>query len=128
MKIANIIEEGRLGGPQIRIAEVARRLKEHGVETTVIYPKYQSELFKQKLDTYGIRNIRVPLHRLTKDKKHLFAYFLFFFYEIIYLYLFFKREQFIIMGIIIGKYNNVVNSNERNNYVVVPNLIHKPKG
>jgi glycosyltransferase involved in cell wall biosynthesis len=94
MKIANIIEEGRLGGPQIRIAEVARRLKEHGIETTVVYPQYQSDLFTQKLDTYGIRNIRLPLHRLTKDKKHLFAYFLFFFYEIICLYLFFKRERF----------------------------------
>lgn len=94
MKVANIIEEGRLGGPQIRIAEVAKRLKEHGVETTVIYPKYQSDLFKQKLDAYGIRNICLPLRRLTKDKKHLIAYFLFFFYEIIYLYLFFKREQF----------------------------------
>ena len=94
MKIANIIEEGRLGGPQIRIAEVAHCLKAHGVETTVIYPKYQSDLFKQKLDAYGIRNICLPLHRLTKDKKHLMAYFLFFFYEIMYLYLFFKREQF----------------------------------
>ena len=94
MKIANIIEEGRLGGPQIRIAEVARRLKAHGIETTVVYPKYQSDLFKKRLDEYGIKNIRLPLHRLTKDKKHLFAYFLFFFYEIIYLYLFFKREQF----------------------------------
>ena len=113
MRVANIIEEGRLGGPQIRIAEVAKRLKEHGVETTVIYPKYQSDLFKQKLDTYGIRNIRLPLHRLTKDKKHLLAYFLFFFYDIIYLYLFFKREQFDIIhcsggswqfkGIIAGK-------------------------
>ncbi len=113
MKIANIIEEGRLGGPQIRIAEVARRLKEHGIETTVVYPKYQSDLFEQKLNEYGIKNIRLPLHRLTKEKKHLTAYFLFFFYEVIYLYLFFKREQFDIIhcsggswqfkGIIAGK-------------------------
>ncbi len=113
MKVANIIEEGRLGGPQIRIAEVARRLKEHGIETTVVYPKYQSVLFKQQLNEYGIKNIRLPLHRLTKDKKHLLAYFLFFFYEIIYLYLFFKRERFDIIhcsggswqfkGIIAGK-------------------------
>ena len=95
MKVANIIEEGRLGGPQIRITEVARRLKEHGIETTVVYPKYQSDLFKQRLDAYGIKNIRLPLHRLTKDKKHLLAYFLFFLYEFIYLYLFFKREQFV---------------------------------
>lgn len=113
MKIANIIEDGRLGGPQIRIAEVAKRLREHGIETTVVYPKYQSDLFKQKLDAYGIRNIRMPLHRLTKDKKHFFAYFVCFFYEIIYLYLFFKSEQFDIIhcsggswqfkGIIAGK-------------------------
>ena len=94
MKVANIIEEGRLGGPQIRIAEVARCLKAHGIETTVVYPQYQSDLFRQRLEAYGIRNVRLPLHRLTKDKTHLLAYFSFFFYEIIFLYLFFKREQF----------------------------------
>jgi glycosyltransferase involved in cell wall biosynthesis len=113
MKIANIIEEGRLGGPQIRIAEVACRLKGHGIETTVVYPKYQSDLFKERLEAYGIKNIRLPLHKLTKDKTHLLAYFIFFFYEIIYLYLFFKRERFDIIhcsggswqfkGIIAGK-------------------------
>ncbi len=34
---------------------------------------------------------------------------------------------FIVMGIIIGKYNSVVNSNERNNYRVVPDLMDAPK-
>ncbi|PXF56180.1 MAG: hypothetical protein C4B58_14470 [Deltaproteobacteria bacterium] len=113
VRVANIIEDGRLGGPQIRIAEVAKRLKEKGIETTVIYPRLQSEAFQQRLDKYGIHNICLPLHRLTKDKKHLFQYFIFFFYELFVLYRFLKKEKFDIIhcsggawqykGVIAGK-------------------------
>jgi len=94
IKVANIIEEGRFGGPQIRIAEIASRLKEHGIETTVVYPKYHSKLFKQKLDEYGIDNISLPLHKLTRDKKHLVAFFFFFLFEVLYLRHYFRREGF----------------------------------
>jgi len=69
LRVANFIEEGRLGGPQIRIAEVAKHLNDIGIETTVILPKYQSEAFKQKLKEYNIKTVPLPIHRLTKDKK-----------------------------------------------------------
>ncbi len=94
LKIANVIEEGRLGGPQTRIAEVAKHLKDLDIETTGIFPKYQSEAFKTMLDKYHISYVQFPIHRLTKDKKHLLKYFLFFFYEIFLLYRFLKKEKF----------------------------------
>lgn len=46
MRIANIVEEGKVGGPQVRIVMVAYALKER-VETTVIMPVENSEVFRQ---------------------------------------------------------------------------------
>jgi glycosyltransferase involved in cell wall biosynthesis len=113
MKICNIIEEGRLGGPQIRIAEVAKDLKKHNVDTTVVYPKYQSDAFKRKLYEYNVKAVCLPLHKITKEIKHLIKYIIYFFFELILLYRFFKKENFDIIhcsggswqykGIIAGK-------------------------
>ena len=113
LKVVNIIEDGRLAGPQIRIAEVARELCRFAIETTVVFPKYESDLFKHKLDELSIKNKPCRLHHLTKDKKHLLKYILFFFYELISLYRFFKKEDFDIIhcsggawqckGVIAGK-------------------------
>ena len=49
LKVANIILDGRFGGPQNRILQVAERLKEYGIETVVIMPKKDSETFYSKL-------------------------------------------------------------------------------
>ena len=94
MRIGNIIEEGRLGGPQNRISEISKHLKDRGIDTTVIFPKQNSSLFKQKLDAYGVKYIQIKLHRITKDKKHLLAYLIFSFYETIMLYRIFRKERF----------------------------------
>ena len=94
LRVANIVEEGRLGGPQIRIAEVAKHLNDVNIETTVILPKYQSEAFKKKLEVYNIKTTTLPLRRLTKDKRHLMMYGLFLFHEIFILYKYFKKEKF----------------------------------
>mgnify|MGYP001244683857 CR=1 FL=1 len=45
MIIANIIEEARLGGPQIRITRVAEHLTKLNVKTIVFMPKNNSEDF-----------------------------------------------------------------------------------
>ena len=46
MKIANIIEEGRLGGPQIRMASIAASLKGKA-ETVIVMPKKNSLIFQE---------------------------------------------------------------------------------
>jgi glycosyltransferase involved in cell wall biosynthesis len=90
----NIIEDGRLAGPQIRIAEVARELGRYDIATTVVFPKHQSEVFKSKLDQYKVNAVRLPIHRLTRNKIDLLKYLLFLIYEIILLYSFLKKEHF----------------------------------
>lgn len=80
--VFNIIEEGRLGGPQLRILRVANRLKQLGVKTVVICPKYKSEVFTKLLKENDISYIAKSLHRLTKDYIHLTKYFLLFPFEV----------------------------------------------
>ena len=93
IKVANIILDGRFGGPQNRILQVAERLKKCGIETIVIIPKKDSENFYSKLVEKNISVKRLNLHRLTKYKPHLIAWFLFFIPELFFLYRYLKRER-----------------------------------
>lgn len=99
IRVANIIEDGRFGGPQRRIAEVAFRLKDYDIETTVIYPKNNSVKFKKILTEYKIKQKQISLHRLTKVKKDLFLYFICFIYEIILLSVYLKKNHFDVIHI-----------------------------
>lgn len=45
MNVANIIEEARIGGPQIRIVRVAQNMKKLGIKTFVFMPKRNSKDF-----------------------------------------------------------------------------------
>jgi len=93
LKVANVIEEGRYAGPQVRIIAVAERLKENGIETVVVFPKKGSDKFCKKLTEKGIKVRRLSLHRLTKQKSHLLKYFLFFIPEVFALYRRIKKER-----------------------------------
>lgn len=93
LKVANVIEEGRYGGPQSRIAAVAEKLKKNGIETVVVFPEKDSDVFYKKLTEKGIQTRRLSQHRLTKQKAHLIKYFVFFVPEAFALYRFFKKER-----------------------------------
>ncbi len=67
LKVANIIEEGRWGGPQKRISLVAERLQKFGVETVVILPARDSDVFRSNLDDRGVDYAVLNLHRLSKS-------------------------------------------------------------
>lgn len=94
IRVANIIEEGRFGGPQARIVLVAEALKKYGIETHVVYSKYDSDKLSQKLSRAGISNSAINITRLTREKKVLARYLICFFAEVIRLYLLFRREKF----------------------------------
>lgn len=94
IKVANIILDGRFGGPQNRILQVAERLKKYGIETTVIIPKKDSEIFYSKLVEKNIHVKKLSLHHLTKHKPHLVAKIIFFLPELFFLYRYLKREKF----------------------------------
>jgi len=93
IKVANIILDGRFGGPQNRILQVSEKLKKYGVNTVVIIPKKESDTFYSKLIQKDIQVKRLNLHRLTRHKPHLMGWFLFFIPEIISLYRYFKKNN-----------------------------------
>lgn len=100
LKVLNVLEEGRYGGPQIRVLKVAKELRKQGIETVVVLPKEDSSLFTQALMDNDITFISIRLHRITKDKFHLLKYIFFFFYELL-----------IIRSIIKEKKIDIVHSN-----------------
>jgi glycosyltransferase involved in cell wall biosynthesis len=112
LRIANITEDGRLGGPRARIAAVAERFKSYNVETTVICPRYESDQFCNKLKESGIKVKRLHLHHLTRDKAHMAHFLAFFFVELYGLLRYLRQVRFDVVhcngayqfkGIIAGK-------------------------
>ena len=92
-KVANITLDGRMAGPQNRILLVAEKLRRYGIETIVIIPRKNSEIFYHNLVQRNIQAKRLNLHRLTRHIPHLIGWFLFFIPELISLYKFLKREN-----------------------------------
>ncbi len=83
IKVANIIEEGRLGGPQIRIARVSKELINHGIITIVFLPKSRSSnSFKNILKSQNTQYVDKKLTKLSKNKIQIIIYILTFPYEI----------------------------------------------
>jgi len=115
MRIANIIEEGKLGGPQVRIARVAVALKDR-VETTIIMPNENSKTFRKLCDNLDLRYKMFWMSRITKEWKVALRYFLFFPYEVISLVFYLRSHKFDLIhisggswqykGIIAGKLSN----------------------
>ncbi len=112
LKIVSVIEEGRFGGPQRWVSLVFGRLAGLGFNLVVIFPKFDSDRFYNNLSQKGIDIFRINLHRLTKDKKHLINFIIFFIPEIVTLYQFLKKDDIDIVhcnnswqfkGVIAGK-------------------------
>ena len=61
MKIANIIEEGKVGGPQVRMVRVAAALSGQA-DTTIIMPHYPSSYRK-----HSMLSAPVDRHLFLKD-------------------------------------------------------------
>ncbi|MDX2464376.1 MAG: glycosyltransferase family 4 protein [Porticoccus sp.] len=99
IKIANVIEDARLAGPQLRIAAVASRLNKNKYKTTVLIPKKDNDRFKKKLEDFGVEYKELPLHCLTKDKKKLLLFVLYFTYEVFSLWRYLKYERFDIVHV-----------------------------
>lgn len=83
LKVINITEEGRYGGPQSRITNVAGILKGMGVETTVICPVIDSDILVNELKKTGVSFVPIRLHRMTLELSHLIGFVLFFVPEVL---------------------------------------------
>jgi len=93
VRVANIIEEGKLGGPQVRICAIATALVGL-VDTTVIMPKENSETFQQRCDTCGVAYITMPITRVTKDWRVAVRYVFFSLFEVLHLAWVLKKNRF----------------------------------
>ena len=94
IKVLNITEEGRGGGPLKRIEDVARTLQGQDVETTVLFPNKNAEVFREALNKASVPYIETSMHRLTKAKLPLLMYVLTFIPELIKLIRIIKKNNF----------------------------------
>jgi glycosyltransferase involved in cell wall biosynthesis len=94
LRVCNIIEEGRFGGPQARIVLVAEALKKYGVDTHVAYSRYDADKFSKKLAEKSVSSSALNIIRLSKERKVLIRYIFCFLPEVIRLYRFFRKENF----------------------------------
>ena len=97
IKIANIIEEGRYGGPQVRIVSVAEKLKNERIETVVICPEKNSERLYTEAVSKKVKVCRLPMHRLSKSPLTVLKYLFTFPGEVLSLYKIIKKEKVHIM-------------------------------
>jgi glycosyltransferase involved in cell wall biosynthesis len=82
MKVLNILEEGRFGGPQRRVVDVASALKSMNVETVVVFPKQNSDYLLSQLNEMSIAHKAISLRRLTVSPSGFVAYMAFFIPEV----------------------------------------------
>ena len=61
--VLNVLMDERLGGPQMRVLQVAKSLKQYQIETIVCLPNGESR-FVQLLENEGIRYHQLNLKRL----------------------------------------------------------------
>lgn len=92
LKIANVTEDSRFGGPQRWILTVSGKLNNFGLDQIIIFPIGDSDRFYKELNAQGVKINQISLHRLTKEKKHLINFVFLFIPEMVSLYRLFKKE------------------------------------
>jgi glycosyltransferase involved in cell wall biosynthesis len=74
--IFNVIEEGKLGGPQVRMVRVAAALAGR-VDTLVVMPLANSVPFREACEALHVDYRALPLTRMTKEWRVALGYLLF---------------------------------------------------
>ena len=90
--VINIDEEGRFGGPEKRIVQVASALKNYNIETTVVIPAKDSKIFSDFITEHNIRFDKLNITRLSKHWFTLIKYVLLFPIELTVLTLYLKKN------------------------------------
>lgn len=93
-KICYFDEDGRFGGPQQRMLVIASELKKKNIDVEIVIPRDETEIFKKKLILSNIKFHELKITRLSLKINFLLKYFLLFFYEIIMLVNFFKKQKY----------------------------------
>jgi len=98
IKIANIIEEGRLGGPQTRMALVASKLNKV-IDTTFIFPKKDSKEFQMRCDLNNIKYFLFPFTAIRRNWFTILKYVFLFPFEVFMLTNYLKKNSFDIVHV-----------------------------
>ena len=93
IRVANIIEDGRLAGPQNRMMMVASALSKN-IYTKIIFPKKNSKEFQQRCDKLDIKYLALSLTTMSANWISIIKYIFLFPYEILTLFFFFKKNHF----------------------------------
>ena len=96
IKICNIMEEGRFGGPASRITQISKAINdsEEMIESYVVFPSFSSERFSHELSIANIPNSKMNITRLSKEKNILIRYVFRFIPEVILLFSFIRKGNF----------------------------------
>lgn len=94
IRMANILLDGRFGGPQNQVLQVSKRLEKYGIDTLVIIPKRNSDLFHTKLVEKKIKVKRFHLHKMGRHVPQFALWILSFIPEVLSLYTYLKEANF----------------------------------
>jgi glycosyltransferase involved in cell wall biosynthesis len=98
VRVANIIEEGRWGGPQKRIVLVAKYIQALGIHTTVLCPTRDSFALCDALDELSIDYVSINIHRLSR-RWNLLVYLATFPVDIFKIFLALRRGKYEILHV-----------------------------
>lgn len=92
-KVANIIEEPRLGGPQLRLLSISSALQGK-IDVTAILPLKNSKEFQLRCDEFKVKYLLSPITTIQRKWITIFKYLILFPYEIIKLARLLKKHNF----------------------------------
>lgn len=98
INVANVIEEGRLGGPQYRIMNVAFSI-DPSIMTHIVMPKHKSKLFQIECQKKSLTYSVIPIVGITKKWKNILLYLILLPTEIYNLIVFFRKNKFDIIHV-----------------------------
>ena len=98
LRVANILEEAQVGGPQLRVTIIADKIRKK-IETTVILPIKNSAKFESILINNKIKYKKVFLSKITKKLNLAAKYILLSPFELILLVYYFRKKNFDIIHI-----------------------------
>ena len=93
IRVANIIEDGRLAGPHKRIMMVATALNKV-IETSIILPKKNSKQFQSQCEALNIKYLTLSLTTMTNNWANIIRYLALFPFEILILSWTLKKKHF----------------------------------
>ena len=76
IKVANIIEEPRIGGPQLRLLSIASALRGK-IDVTIIFPIKNSKNFQAYCKEFNVKYLLSPITTLHRNWLKIFLYICF---------------------------------------------------